>query len=109
MTDEIDALLARARRLEEDNALLRSLQSPGGDQDALQAETVLLRRELDRLGPAPDEAQQPPETGEPPGTLAEFNALPAARRRALAQRMTRRQRDELLGRDASPADHLNYL
>ena len=98
MADEIDALLAHARQLEEDNALLRSMQSPRGDDVGLQAENAMLRRQLRSVRDEPQTSA--PHTGDAPRpqTLDEFNALPSGQREAAARRMSRRQRDELLGR-----------
>jgi hypothetical protein len=109
MTDEIEALLARARQLEEENALLRSMQSPGGDHAALQAENVMLRGELDRVREASRAAAPQPETTDAPRTLEQFNALPPPQRQAVAQKMSRQQRDELLGRSQARKDRKVYL
>jgi len=101
MTDEMDSLVARARELEKANALLRSMQSPSGRDTALREENAVLRGELGlvRRKPGPDDP--PSDEADLPGTLAEFNALPPARREGLARRMTRRQRDDLIGRSRS--------
>ena len=110
MTDrQIDTLLARAAQLEEANALLRSVQSPSGQDASLRAENVLLRHELDRLRAAPRaSAAQRPAAG-PPATLDEFRTMPASDREALARQMTRRQRDDILGRTAGQPDGECYL
>ena len=98
MTNEMDSLAARARELEEENALLRSMQSPSGRDTAVRAENAVLRSELGliRGSAGPDG----PRSGEAelPGSLGEFNALPPSRREALARRMTRQQRDDMMGR-----------
>ncbi|HUS91428.1 MAG TPA: hypothetical protein VM695_06230 [Phycisphaerae bacterium] len=57
---------------------------------------------------AVDEAGDPAPAG-PPRTLEEFKALPADQRDRLARSMTRRQRDELLGRPAQPPGRNGYL
>jgi hypothetical protein len=114
MSDEIETLTARARQLEQENALLRSMQSPGGDEAPAQAENLLLRSELGLVRgtqspPSPAAAPAGDSPGAAPGaapadvpkSLAEFNALPAAQRQLAARRMTRQQRDELLGRRAA--------
>lgn len=110
MSDEIETLTARARQLEQENALLRSMQSPGGDEAPAQAENLLLRSELGLVrGTQSPQSPAAAPTGDPPGagsadvpkSLAEFNALPAAQRQFAARRMTRQQRDELLGRRAA--------
>jgi len=106
MPDEIETLTARARQLEQENALLRSMQSPGGDEAPAQAENLMLRSELGAVRGSQSPAAAP--VGDPPAaapadvpkSLAEFNALPAAQRQIAARRMTRQQRDELLGRRA---------
>jgi hypothetical protein len=130
MTDELADLLARARQLERENASLRSVQSPGGDDVDLRVENAMLRQELEVLRAAPAAMGASPEgfaaggasraaaataptgpeqTGdEMPRTLADFNALPPARREHVARSMTRRQRDELLGR-SNCGDERNYL
>ena len=110
MTDErIDVLLARARRLEQANALLRSCQDPSGRDVSLRAENVLLRSELDRLRAAPRAHAAPSASVARAPTLEEFRALPASQRQALARQMTPRQRDELLGRTAGRRDDECYL
>jgi hypothetical protein len=131
MTDELADLLARARQLERENASLRSMQSPGGDDVGLRGENAMLRQELELLRAAPAALGASPEglvagdtsraadatasTGsdqagdEMPRTLADFNALPPARREHVARSMTRRQRDELLGRNCRGGDERNYL
>ena len=53
MTDELADLLARARQLERENASLRSMQSPGGDDVGLRGENAMLRQELELLRTAP--------------------------------------------------------
>lgn len=102
MTDEIDTLMARARELEEQNALLLAMQSPTGGEAALRTENAMLRGELDLLQRTSPPAAKPDgerETEDPkPATVGEFNALSSARRQELALQMDRRQRDELLGR-----------
>jgi len=110
MTDEsIDTLLARARQLEEENALLRSLQSPSGQDASLRAENVLLRTEVERLqaGRRPDPAASAPAA--PPTTLDAFRAMPSSHREAFARETTRQQRDDLLGRAAGRQDRECYL
>ena len=134
MTDELADLLARARQLERENASLRSMQSPGGDDVGLRGENAMLRQELEllrtapaALGASPDASDAPVADGasraaaatastgsdqagdEMPRTLADFNALPSARREHVARSMTRRQRDELLGRNCPGGDERNYL
>jgi hypothetical protein len=131
MTDELADLLARARQLERENASLRSMQSPGGDDVGLRGENAMLRQELELLRAAPAALGASPDapvagdtsraaaatasTGsdqagdEMPRTLADFNALPSARREHVARSMTRRQRDELLGRNCRGGDERNYL
>jgi len=123
MTDELAGLMARATQLEQENEALRRLQSPGGDDLDLRCENAMLAGELDTLrarrqgGPAQDAstaagASRPsPESAsdQPPRSLAEFNALPAERRRQLAGSMTRAQRDELLGRKGLGGEAGNYL
>ena len=95
MTDEIDTLMARARELEEQNALLLAMQSPTGGEAALRTENAMLRGELDLLQRTSPPAAKPDSERE---TVGEFNALSSARRQELALQMDRRQRDELLGR-----------
>lgn len=105
MSDERRSLLARARRLEDENALLRAIQSPTGGEAALRAENALLRRQLDRVRKAPRAAGPPTGPAEAPAAqgqprdVAEFNALEPRQRAALARRLDRGQRDRLLGRD----------
>ena len=107
MTDRADTLLARAMHLEEENKLLRSLQSPSGDEAALRAENLVLRRELDFVRQAAPGSG--PDASEPPDTIAEFNALSAEQRVRLARRMTRGERNRLLGRSGRPGDSSRYL
>jgi hypothetical protein len=131
MTDELADLLARARQLERENASLRSMQSPGGDDVDLLGENAMLRQELELLRAAPAAVGASPDApvaggasraaaatastssdqagDEMPRTLADFNALPPARREHVARSMTRRQRDELLGRNCPGGDERNYL
>ncbi len=115
MTDELADLLARARRLERENASLGSTQSPSGDDVDLRSENAMLRHELELLRPSPaaiaDEPAQEPDDAdeEMPRTAADFNTLPAGRRRQLARSMTRRQRDELLGRASLGDGETDYL
>jgi hypothetical protein len=115
MPDEIETLTARARQLEQENALLRSMQSPGGDEAGVQAENLILRNELGLVratpGPAAAPAGDSPAAtpADVPKSLAEFNALPAAQRQIVARRMTRQQRDELLGRRDAGAGQECYL
>ena len=108
MTDETETLTARARQLEAENALLRSMQSPSGDEAGVHAENLMLRGELDLVRGA----QTPAASAVPadvPKTLAEFVALPAAQRQIVARRMTRQQRDELLGRRDAGQGRESYL
>lgn len=114
MTDELAGLLGRARQLEQENASLRSMQSPGGDDADLRSENAMLRHELELLRAAPERgAASASDTAAPgdemPRTLADFSALPRTRRERVARSMTRRQRDELLGRCQSGDDSQNYL
>ena len=115
MTDELAGLLGRARQLEQENASLRSMQSPSGDDAGLRGENAMLRHELDLLRAPADGsrgASAPAPTAsaeEMPRTLADFSALPQARRDQVARSMTRRQRDELLGRSQSDDEGQNYL
>jgi len=115
MTDELAGLLGRARQLEQENASLRSRQSPGGDDVDLRSENAMLRHEVELLQAAPAggraaSAPSPAAAGdEMPRTLADFSALPVARRQQVARSMTRLQRDELLGRNRSGDDDRNYL
>ncbi len=131
MTDELADLLTRARQLERENASLRSMQSPGGDDVDLRSENAMLRQELELLRVAPSgmgvSADSPVAGGayraaagaasagpdqagdETPRTLADFNALPPARREHVARGMTRQQRDDLLGRSCRGGDERNYL
>ena len=108
-TDEIDALTSRARQLEEENALLRSMQSPGGDHAALKAENVMLRNELSGVRGAARPDGHGPVDEPMPRTLEEFNALPPHRREAVARQMTRQQRDQVLGRSAQDEGRESYL
>jgi len=130
MTDELADLLARARQLERENASLRSVQSPGGDDLDLRSENAMLRQELELLRAAPAAAGASPDSpvaggapraaasaasmgsnqagDEMPRTIADFNALPPARREHVARSMTRQQRDDLLGRNCR-GDERNYL
>ena len=78
MADEIDTLLARARRLEEENTLLRSMQSPTGDDAALQAENVLLRTELARIRRSPGGAPPAPKLVSPRPGAIQFTLIPEA-------------------------------
>lgn len=117
MTDELADLLGRARQLEQENASLRSRQTPGGDDADLRSENVMLRHELELLRAAPGrtDAAPAPATApagaadEMPRTLADFSALPQPRREQIARRMTRQQRDELLGRNQSGDNGQSYL
>jgi hypothetical protein len=109
MTDELDSLLARARELERENSLLRSIQSPSGGEAALRAENAMLMRELDLAQAAPSGPARPDEAGERPRSLEAFNALPPDERRAAALRMTSEERDALLGRGRAGHDLDNYL
>ncbi len=82
---ETDQLSARAEQLEAENEALRQGQSPAAGAIDLQAENVVLRREVEMLQQTLPEFV--PHDGPPPATLAEFNALPAAhRRQVLRQR-----------------------
>lgn len=108
MTDETETLMARAKQLEEENALLRSVQSPTGGEAPLRAENAMLRQEL-RLTRDAAQAVGPHATdAEQPATLEEFRALSPSQRRAVAQQMTRQERDRLLGRSVADAQD-NYL
>jgi len=109
MTDEFDALMARARRLEEENSMLRSMQSPSGPDDGLRAENAMLRSELGAIRSSAGPVPPAPGEAETPETLQEFNALPPAQRQAVARRMTRQQRDEVLGRQSSKEGRESYL
>ncbi len=119
MSDTIEALLSRTRQLEEENALLRALQpsaqttAPANPKEPKPSEAPLSKpRDLspwDSATPAAPPAAPVPTATEVlmPRTLQEFRALPADRRAAAALAMTRRQRDELLGR--CPAGSEGYL
>ncbi len=118
MTDELSDLLGRTRQLEQENASLRSRQTPGGDDADLRSENVMLRHELELLRAAPGGSGAAPATVEAPAadaademprTLADFSALPQTRRELVARSMTRQQRDELLGRNQSDDSGQNYL
>jgi len=119
MTDELADLLGRARQLEQDNASLRSRQTPGGDDADLRSENVILRHELEllRAAPGPAGAESLPAPAivqagtadDMPRTLADFSALPQPRREQVARSMTRQQRDELLGRNRSDDSGQSYL
>lgn len=109
MTDETDALTARARQLEEENSLLRSIQSPSGPDTGLRAENAMLRNELDAIRSSGRSDPFSPGQTEIPRTIEEFNALPQAQRHAVAGRMTRQQRDEMLGRHSLQESPESYL
>jgi len=112
MTDELTGLLARARQLEQENASLRSIQSPDGDDLELRCENAMLSSELERLRTRAGQPAPPPGPGDEapmPRTPAEFNALSADRRRRLAHSMTRSQRDRLLGRGGLGGEEGDYL
>jgi len=119
MADELADLLSRARQLEQENASLRSRQTPGGDDADLRSENVMLRHELELLRAAPGAAgaeSSPAPAPAPavaadgmPRTLADFSALPRTRREQIARSMTRQQRDELLGRNQSGDTGQSYL
>ena len=109
MTDEFDALMARARRLEEENSMLRSMQSPSGSDTGLRAENVMLRNELEAVRSSGRPVPPSPGEAEIPRTLEEFKALPPTRRHAVARKMTRQQRDEMLGRHSSKEGRESYL
>jgi len=101
MSDEMEALRDRARSLEEENALLRSMQPARGGEAALLAENALLRRELAMLrGPAKGGAAGAAAgAAAVPRTIEEFRTLLPAQRQAAALNMSRQQRDEMLGRE----------
>lgn len=109
MSDETGALTERARQLEEENALLRSMQSPSGDEGALRAENALLRGELDLVRSAARPPRGAPGPDELPQTVEEFNALPSDQRQEVAYRMTRQQRDALIGRTDTRRTRDDYL
>ncbi len=114
MTDELADLLGRARQLEQENASLRSRQTPGGDDADLRSENVMLRHELELLRAVPGDTDAAPATvqadaDEMPRTLADFSALSQTRREMVARSMTRQQRDELLGRNQSDDSAQSYL
>jgi len=109
MTDEFEALMARARQLEEENSMLRSMQSPSGPDAGLRAENVMLRGELEAIDSSARPVPPSPGEGEIPQTVEEFNALSPTQRRAVARRMTRQQRDEVLGRHPSQEGRESYL
>jgi len=98
MTDETDVLTARARQLEEENALLRSMQSPSGQDSSLRAENIVLRSELGLVRREARPGDVCPDTAEVPQTLEEFAALPPEQRQTVARQMNRQQRDHVLGR-----------
>ncbi len=106
MSDEMETLRARARELEKANARLRSAQGPGGDHIEAQTTNALLRRELALLG---GYADAPASGDAPPESVEQFAALPPARRSHMARRMTRAQRDALLGRNTAETPDGGYL
>ena len=73
---DADAFVSRFLAAEANANLLRAASAPGSGARA---------------------AGGPPADDRGPRTLAEFHALPADRRREAAMRMTRRQRETLLG------------
>lgn len=119
MSETIEALVIRARQLEEENALLRALQPAG--HAAVPAAAAPASSPPPGASPACSPGDSPKAHAAPlapaapavqavdaaPRTLQEFRALPAERRTAAALAMTRRQRDEMLGR--CPAGREGYL
>jgi len=109
MTDELEGLIACGKRLSEMDALLRRV--PGGDGGRVEtnAEDTVARRKpaFGRKADGARDTQASPAAL--PGTIAEFNALAPEQRLALARGMTRRERDDLLGRSARRRDADSYL